>query len=149
KRTSRRCCPVLCWRISVCVVRAALSEEERTVTNQTGDVAIVEANPDDIDLIVPLFDQYRMFYGQHSNLGLARGFISARLEQRDSVIFLAIGGGHKEIGLGFALLYPSFNSFLATPIWILNDLYVLEGVRRKGLARQLIDQGRVLAEETG
>jgi ribosomal protein S18 acetylase RimI-like enzyme len=104
---------------------------------------------DDIDLIVPLFDQYRVFYGEQSDFGVARQFISARLEQRDSVIFLAIGGGDQEIGLGFALLYPSFNSVLATPIWILNDLYVLERVRRKGVARQLIDQGRVLAEETG
>ncbi len=119
------------------------------MADQGGDVAIVEAGAEDIDLLVPLFDQYRMFYGEPSDLALARQFIGARLEQRDSVIFLALGGGADEIGLGFALLYPSFNSVLATPIWILNDLYVLEGVRRKGVARLLIDEGRSLAEETG
>ena len=113
------------------------------------EVSVVEAGLDELDLIVPLFDRYRMFYGEASDLSLARQFVGARLEQRDSVIFLALGGGRDEIGLGFALLYPSFNSVLATPIWILNDLYVLEGVRRRGVARLLIDQGRALAGETG
>ncbi len=115
-----------------------------------GDVTIVEAGPDELDLVVPLFDQYRMFYGQPSDLSLARQFIAARLEQQDSVIFLAVGGeGRDEIGLGFALLYPSFNSVVAAPIWILNDLYVLEGARRRGLAKELIAQGQELAAETG
>jgi ribosomal protein S18 acetylase RimI-like enzyme len=120
------------------------------MADESGGVSIIEAGPDEIDFIVPLFDQYRMFYGQSSDLALARRFIAARLEQRDSVIFLAVGGdGADEIGLGFALLYPSFNSVLATPIWILNDLYVLEGVRRKGVAQRLIAEGQNLAEETG
>lgn len=115
-----------------------------------GEVTIVEAGPGELDLVVPLFDQYRMFYGQPSNLALARQFVAARLEQQDSVIFVGVGGeGHDEIGLGFALLYPSFNSVLATPIWILNDLYVLEGARRRGLARELIASGQDLAGETG
>jgi ribosomal protein S18 acetylase RimI-like enzyme len=116
----------------------------------SGDLTIIEAGPDELDYIVPLFDQYRMFYGQPSDLGLARSFIAARLEQRDSVIFLAVSGeGADEMALGFALLYPSFNSVIATPIWILNDLYVLEGVRRRGVAQSLIEEGRRLAEETG
>lgn len=120
------------------------------MADASNDVTIIEAGPDELEFVVPLFDQYRMFYGQPSDLGLARAFISARLEQRDSVIFLAVGGqGANEIGLGFALLYPSFNSVIATPIWILNDLYVLEGVRRKGVAQHLIAEGQRLAEETG
>jgi ribosomal protein S18 acetylase RimI-like enzyme len=120
------------------------------MADDLGDVTIIEAGPEELDLVVPLFDRYRMFYGEQSDLALARQFVSARLEQHDSVIFLAIGGeGRDEIGLGFALLYPSFNSVVATPIWILNDLYVLEGARRRGLARELIAQGQELASETG
>ena len=75
------------------------------MAGESGDVSIIEAGPEELDFIVPLFDQYRMFYGQPSDLALARRFIAARLEQRDSVIFLAVGGkGADEIGLGFALL---------------------------------------------
>lgn len=114
------------------------------------DVSIIEAGSQHLDMVVPLFDQYRMFYGQESDLALARRFLSARIQHRDSVIFIAITGrGADEMGVGFALLYPSFNTVTASPIWILNDLYVLEGVRRKGLAGKLIDRARALAEDTG
>lgn len=117
---------------------------------ESDDVSIIEAGMHEIDLVVPLFDQYRMFYHQASDLDLARRFLRGRVQHRDSVIFLALSGkGADEVGVGFALLYPSFNSVTATPIWILNDLYVLEGVRRKGVAKRLIDRGRDLAEDTG
>lgn len=115
-----------------------------------GDLSIIEAGMQEIDLVVPLFDRYRMFYRQPSDLEAARRFLRARIQHRDSVIFLALTGkGANEMGAGFALLYPSFNSVTATPIWILNDLYVLEGLRRHGVAQRLIDRGRELAEDTG
>ncbi len=120
------------------------------MSDDSGDVSIIEAGMHEIDLVVPLFDQYRMFYERASDLNLARRFLRARVQHRDSVIFLATTGkGADQLGVGFALLYPSFNSVTATPIWILNDLYVLEGVRRKGVAKRLIDRGRELAEDTG
>jgi GNAT superfamily N-acetyltransferase len=113
-------------------------------------VSIVEAGVNELDMVVPLYDQYRLFYGKASDLDLARRFLRSRVEHRDSVIFLAIGGeGPDEMGLGFALLYPSFNSIDAIPIWILNDLYVLEAARRQGIAQALIARGRELAEDTG
>lgn len=119
-------------------------------TERDDAIRIVEAGMHDLDLVVPLFDRYRMFYEQASDLNLAQRFVRARIEHRDSVIYLALEGeGADEMALGFALLYPSFDSVMATPIWILNDLYVLEGVRRRGIARLLIAQGRQLAENTG
>jgi len=118
--------------------------------DQSDSVRVIEAGMQDLDLVVPLFDRYRRFYGQSSDLNLAQRFVRARVEHRDSVIYLALDGeGADEMALGFALLYPSFDSVLATPIWILNDLYVLEGVRRRGIAKILIAQGRQLAENTG
>jgi GNAT superfamily N-acetyltransferase len=119
-------------------------------TSVSGELFIIEAGMHEIDLVVPLFDQYRIFYGQPSDLDSARRFLRARIQHRDSVIYLALTGkGANEMGAGFALLYPSFNSITATPIWILNDLYVLEGLRRQGIAQRLIDRGRELAEDTG
>ena len=114
------------------------------------DITIVEAGIHDLEMLVPLFDQYRMFYDQSSDLALARRFLRARIEHRSSVIYLALEAEtDSETGLGFTLLYPSFNSTLATPIWILNDLYVAEAARRRGIAQALIARGKVLAQETG
>ena len=114
------------------------------------DFNIVEAGMHDLDALVPLFDQYRIFYEQPSDPALARRFLRARIEHRSSVVFLAVEPQEDgEKALGFALLYPSFNSVMATPIWILNDLYIIESARRRGVAQALIARGKALAEETG
>ncbi len=114
------------------------------------DFNIVEAGMHDLEMLVPLFDQYRIFYKQPSDPVLARRFLRARIELRSSVIFLAVEAQEDgEKALGFTLLYPSFNSVTGTPIWILNDLYVIEAARRRGVAIALIARGKRLAEETG
>ena len=114
------------------------------------DFNVVEAGMHDLKALVPLFDQYRIFYKQPSDPVLARRFLRARIEHRNSVIFLAVEPQEDgEKALGFTLLYPSFDSVMATPIWILNDLYVIEAARRRGVAKALIARGKVLAEETG
>ena len=51
---------------------------------------IIKAAPADAALIAPLFDAYRVFYGQASNLALAEEFIAERLANNESVILLAV-----------------------------------------------------------
>lgn len=104
------------------------------------------AGPGDLELVVPLFDGYRQFYGQPSDPGLAHAFLGERLSHNQSVIFLALEQGKP---LGFTQLYPVFSSTHCRPLWILNDLYVAPEARRKGVARMLMDQARDYAVETG
>ena len=119
-------------------------------TTDTQSIPIIEAGIGDLEHVVPLFDQYRMFYEQPSDIAQARRFLRARIEHRDSVIFLALEGEEEEeTCLGFALLYPSFDSVQARPIWILNDLYVAADARNRGVAKALITRGRRLADDTG
>ena len=42
-------------------------------------IAVRRATVDDLDLLAPLFDRYRMFYGQTSNVPAARDFLDQRL----------------------------------------------------------------------
>lgn len=107
-------------------------------------VRIAEIN--DVDLLVPLFDKYRQFYGRSSDEGLARTFLSERLERRESVIFLAEQGG---VAVGFIQLYPSFTSVGAARVWILNDLYVDAAQRRNGAASMLLKAAAAFSRETG
>ncbi len=70
------------------------------------DFNIVEAGMHDLDALVPLFDQYRIFYEQPSDPGLARRFLRARIEHRNSVIFLAVEeqeDGEKTLGFGCSI----------------------------------------------
>lgn len=109
--------------------------------------SIRQAGPADVDLVAPLFDAYRQFYEQPSDLPLARAFIAERLARAESVIFLAERGGR---AVGFVQLYPVFSSTTARPrrLWLLNDLYVAPEARQGGAGRALMARARRLAEET-
>lgn len=99
-----------------------------------------------LDLVAPLFDAYRQFYGCTSDIGLARRFLGERLDRGESVVFVAVANGS---GVGFVQLYPTFTSIGARRAWILNDLYVAPEARRQGVGRALMDAARKMAEETG
>ena len=103
----------------------------------------------DLDAVVPLFDAYRQFYGQRSDLAAARVFLGERLRRDESVIFLAMADGESgNEALGFTQLYPSFSSVSVRRLWILNDLFVRPGIRRGGVGRRLLERAREWAIET-
>ena len=89
-----------------------------------------------MDRIAPLFDLYRQFYRKPPDLDLARRFLRDRFEHNQSIIFLATSGDGA--AAGFAQLFPSFSSASAARILILNDLFVLPEVRRRGVGSQLL-----------
>lgn len=106
---------------------------------------IIRATPEHAELVVPLFDAYRRFYKQASDLDGARDFIGERLKKDQSVIFLALDG---ENAVGFTQLYPSFSSSSMRRLWILNDLFVAPEGRKKGVGEALMERARQLAVET-
>ena len=109
-------------------------------------VQIVEATAADLEAAARLFDAYRVFYREPSDIAAARAFIGERFEQRDAVIFLARDG---EEAVGFVQLYPSLSSVSMRRIWILNDLFVAPSARRGGVGRRLMDRARDFARASG
>ena len=101
----------------------------------------------DLELIAPLFDGYRCFYGKDTDLETARAFIAERLMLGESAIFIATDEGGKT--LGFTQLYPSFSSVSACRIWILNDLFVTLQARGRGVGKALLEAARQYATQTG
>lgn len=110
-------------------------------------IQVKYATPDDLDALVPLFDAYRVFYEQPSDLELARSFLTERLQLQESVILLAVASSGEAIG--FTQLYPSFSSVSARRLWILNDLYVAEQARGSGAAQALMEAAKTHAHFTG
>src|SRR5690348_14011753 len=113
------------------------------------NVKTIRAGLEHLDVLTGLFDAYRQFYGQPSDLPGARRFLESRLKGRDSVLLLAVRDDAPEIGLGFVQLYPSFSSVGMRPIWILNDLFVAPQARRTGVARSLLEAASEAARSTG
>jgi len=101
----------------------------------------------DLDTVAPLFDAYREFYRQPSDIERARAFLAERFAHHESVIFLA--RAEKDQAIGFTQLYPLFSSVRANRKYLLNDLYVVSAARRSGAARQLIAAATDFARANG
>lgn len=108
---------------------------------------IFKAESVDLQTSSLLFDLYRQFYEQKSDINSAKEFLSERILNNESVIFLAVCEQAND-GMGFVQLYPSFSSVSLKKIWILNDLFVHKSHRRKGVAEALIEKSRMLCIET-
>ena len=107
---------------------------------------IRKAKKKDIEKLSVLFDKYRIFYKQASDVAKARSFLKKRIKRNESVIFVAEEG--KEL-IGFAQLFPIFSSVSIKRTWLLNDLYVDEKARGKGTATKLLNAAKELGIETG
>ncbi|HUY78442.1 MAG TPA: GNAT family N-acetyltransferase [Ktedonobacterales bacterium] len=111
---------------------------------------IRQATVDDVEVVAPLFDAYRQFYQQAPDPDGVRHFLTHRLAQGESAIFLATtpsAGGKQAVG--FTQLYPCFSSTAMRPMWILNDLFVAPEARRQGVARALLQRARAFGESVG
>lgn len=109
-------------------------------------ISISRAGPADLDALAALFDGYRQFYGQASDVALARQWLRERLRFGESTVLVAKREGAI---VGFAQLYPMFSSVRTAKTWILNDLYVDAGARRQGVARRLLNAAAAFAREDG
>jgi ribosomal protein S18 acetylase RimI-like enzyme len=103
------------------------------------------ANISDLKPLSELFDGYRMFYQQKSDVNGAIDFLKKRFEQEDSVIFVAELDGKL---LGFTQLFPSFSSVSMQRLWILNDLFVASKARKRGVAEALMTAAKSFAVST-
>lgn len=99
----------------------------------------------DLDVVASLFDAYRQFYEQPTDLALATRFISERIQNNESVILLA--SNELKQTMGFCQLYPTFCSVEAKPIYSLYDLFVVPNARRYGVGRALLQAAERLAEK--
>lgn len=106
------------------------------------------ATAQDLDALTLLFDAYRQFYRQPSDLARAHRFLAERFDADDSVIFVASLPDRNEI-VGFTQLYPFFSSVRMRRVWVLNDLFVAAEARQQGVARTLMDAAHDFARSTG
>ena len=107
---------------------------------------IITATLDHLELIAPLFNAYRVFYDQASDLEAATAFLRERFLLRESVIYMVLEG---ETAFGFTQLYPSFSSVNLRRLWILNDLFVIPEARGQRVGEALIGAAVELAQTSG
>ena len=105
-----------------------------------------EAGPDDLPQLAILFDEYRIFYKMESDVEGSFSFLNERIKNKQSSIFIATLD--KRI-CGFTQIYPIFSSTRMKPLLLLNDLYVNEHYRGKGISKALIEVAKKHCIQSG
>ena len=106
-----------------------------TISADTAAFTVRQAVFADLDKLVPMFDRYRQFYKRPGDLDAARSFLTERFNHGESVLFIAEDG---DKSLGFTQLYPGFSSLSMARRFTLNDLFVEESARRRGVGQALL-----------
>jgi GNAT superfamily N-acetyltransferase len=109
-------------------------------------ITIRSAAPEDLGALTVLFDAYRVWYGKPADPVTARAFLEARIENGESVVYLAFS---EDKAVGFTQLYPIFSSTRMKRLWLLNDLYVYPEYRGQGISKMLLERAKALTRETG
>jgi len=107
---------------------------------------ILKGTLQDVEELSVLFDDYRKFYGKHADLESARQFLTDRIKNNESVVFISRSA--QGVLVGFVQLYPIFSSTRLTRLWLLNDLFVAPPFRGLGISVALIDVAKIFAKET-
>ncbi|TXE17413.1 GNAT family N-acetyltransferase [Psychroserpens burtonensis] len=104
-------------------------------------MTITHAKLKDLDSLASLFDSYRVFYNQDSNIEVAKRFLKQRMIRDDSIIYIA---NDNDKAIGFAQLYPLFSSVSMQPMYLLNDLFVSSKHRSQGIGEALVNRAKHL-----
>lgn len=105
---------------------------------------IKQASIDDINIVAPLFNAYRIFYNQASDMTGATNFLYERIVKNQSTLFIAFINGE---AVGFTQLYPIFSSVSLRPALLLNDLYIAERARKLGVAAALLNKAKEFGKQ--
>lgn len=104
---------------------------------------IQQATIHDIEELAEIFNLYRVYYEQQTDVEGAKDFLFQRFEHTESIIFIAKEDNGKITG--FTQLYPIFSSVSMQRMYILNDLFVREEHRGRGIGQQLLNAAKAYA----
>ena len=107
-------------------------------------IIIREANINDLNPLSTIFDHYRIFYHKESDVTAVSDFLFQRMNNKESTIFIAM---EDDKIIGFVQLYPLFSSTRMKRLLLLNDLFVAENHRGKGVSTLLIERSKTLCRE--
>ncbi|HZO06830.1 MAG TPA: GNAT family N-acetyltransferase [Solirubrobacterales bacterium] len=109
---------------------------------------ISPVSPAQFEELLPLIANYQRFYGvENPDTDRNREFFRRFLAPSDDGLLL---GARGEGGfLGYACLYWHFSSTRAIEVVLMNDLFVDESARGRGVGRALIEASATVARERG
>ncbi|MDO4430016.1 MAG: GNAT family N-acetyltransferase [Lonepinella koalarum] len=101
---------------------------------------IFKAEEWNLPLLLPLFEDYRLFHGMDENPERTLIFLSNRIRFSESIFFIAVNEQHQ--ALGFIQLYPRLSSLQLQRYWQLTDIFVQESPQKSQIYTALIEKAK-------
>lgn len=101
---------------------------------------IFKAEQWNLDLLLPLFETYRLSQGMVENPARSFAFLLNRIRFSESVIFIATD--KNENAVGFVQLYPCLSSLQLQRYWQLTDIFVKKTYQNGEIYTALIDKAK-------
>ena len=112
------------------------------------DVEIAPVAAGELEALLPLIAAYQRFYEvEEIDAERNRAFFHRFLAPSEDGMLLG-ARGHGEL-LGYACLYWHFSSLAARETVLMNDLFVTEAARGRGVGRGLIEASAAVTRERG
>ena len=112
-------------------------------------VTVSPALDEDLLALLPLFAGYQRFYEAEPDDARNRSFFARFIAPGDDGALLMARDEDTGEPLGFATLYWTFSSTSAREVALMNDLFVVEQARGRGVGRALVDAAAQAARERG
>ena len=109
-------------------------------------IKIFKAEQWNLDILLPLFEEYRLSHGMAENPERTLTFLTNRIRFSESIFFLALDEDKKAVG--FIQLYPRLSSLQLQRYWQLTDIFVRQGNQSNDIYTALIAKAKEFVSYT-
>lgn len=103
--------------------------------NNVKNLTIIGAGLNNLKEASYLFNEYRIFYNQISDIEKCHNFLLEKLNNNQSLIYLGLINNK---AVAFMQLYQGFSSIALEKYFILNDLYVDKNYRGNNIGKMMV-----------
>ncbi len=109
-------------------------------------IKIFKAEQWNLDILLPLFEEYRLSHGMAENPERTLTFLTNRIRFSESIFFLALDEDKKAVG--FIQLYPRLSSLQLQRYWQLTDIFVRNISHKNDVYTVLISKAKEFVSYT-
>ena len=109
-------------------------------------IKIFKAEQWNLDILLPLFEEYRLSHGMAENPERTLTFLTNRIRFSESIFFLALDEDKKAVG--FIQLYPRLSSLQLQRYWQLTDIFVRNISHKNDVYTALISKAKEFVSYT-
>ena len=109
-------------------------------------IKIFKAEQWNLEILLPLFEEYRLSHGMAENPERTLTFLTNRIRFSESIFFLALDEDKKAVG--FIQLYPRLSSLQLQRYWQLTDIFVRNISHKNDVYTALISKAKEFVSYT-